>query len=259
MEIEWLNTLYTALTIFVATIVHGIAGFGFAQVSMGTMPLFRSAASAAVIFSIVAVVSNFRIWWSVRDAFEWKEWIKPIVGLLAGMPLGLYFFDQMDKHQMRIAIGIVLLVGVVFLILAKQTDLLKVWFKKHDYQHGWVLPVIVGLIAGILGGAVAIPGPPMILYGTFMAASGKWSHKKMKSIFTAFFGTLMLYRVIAVSMQGEMTGSLALEAAIVIPGLLLGAWIGITIFNKISHKIFNWAILFLLTVNSFILIFTSGS
>ncbi len=259
MDIEWLNTLYTALTIFVATIVHGIAGFGFAQVSMGIMPLYRSAASAAVIFSIVAVVSNFRIWLSVREAFEWKEWIKPIVGLIAGMPLGLYFFDQMDKNQMRIAIGIVLLVGVVFLILAKQTDLLKNWFKKHDYQDGWILPVIVGLIAGILGGAVAIPGPPMILYGTFMAASGKWSHKKMKSIFTAFFGTLMLYRAIAVSIQGEMTGSLALEAAIAIPGLLLGAWIGIYIFNKIPQKIFNWAILFMLTVNSFILMFTSGS
>ena len=256
---EWMNTLYTAITIFVATIVHGIAGFGFAQVSMGIMPLFRSAASAAVIFSMVAVVSNFRIWWSVRDSFEWKEWIKPVIGLVAGMPLGLFLFDQMDKHQMRMTIGIVLLIGVVFIILTKQTDLLKKWIKETDYQPGWIMPIAVGLIAGILGGAVAIPGPPVILYGTFMAASGKWSHKKMKSIFTAFFGTLMLYRVIAVSIQGEMTGSLALEAAIAIPGLLLGAWIGIYIFNKIPQKVFNWIVLLLLTVNAFLLLFTSGS
>jgi uncharacterized membrane protein YfcA len=69
----------------------------------------------------------------------------------------------------------------------------------------------------------------------------------------------MLYRVIAVSIQGEMTGSLALEAAIAIPGLLLGAWIGIYIFNKIPQKTFNWVILSLLTVNAFILIFTTGS
>ena len=259
MDIEWINALYTALTIFVATIVHGIAGFGFAQVAMGIMPLFRSAASAAVVFSMVAVVSNFRVWWSVREEFEWKEWIKPMIGLLAGMPVGLYFFDQMDKSQLRLAIGIVLMIGVVFVILAKQTDLLKKWFKGREYKHGWKLPIAVGFIAGILGGAVAIPGPAMILYGTFMAASGKWSPKKMKSIFTAFFGSLMLYRVIAVSIQGEMTGSLALEAAIAIPGLLLGAWIGIYIFNKIPQKVFNWFILALLTVNAFILIFTSGT
>ena len=259
MDIEWINTLYTALTIFVATIVHGIAGFGFAQVSMGAMPLFRSAASAMVIFSMVAVVSNFRVWWSVRESFEWKEWLKPMLGLIAGLPVGLYVFNQMDKQQVRLAIGIVLLLAVVLLVLAKQTKLLKKWVKDSDYEPGWVLPLVVGFIAGILGGAVAIPGPPMILYGTFMAATGKWSHKKMKAIFTAFFGALMLYRVLAVSIQGEMTGSLALEAAIAIPGLLLGAWIGIYIFNKIPQKTFNWVILSLLTVNAFILIFTTGS
>lgn len=255
MELQWIETLYTALTIFVATILHGIVGFGFAQVSMGVMPLFRSAASAAIIFSIVALVSNFRVWWSVRESFDCREWIKPIVGLIAGLPLGLYFFDQMNKHQMRLTIGIVLLVGVVLIVLSRQTDVLKKWIKNSDYEPGWVLPVVVGFIAGILGGAVAIPGPPMILYGTFMAASGKWSHKKMKAVFTAFFGTLMLYRVASIIVQGDMTQSLALEAAIAIPGLLLGAWLGITIFNKTPQKTFNWIILALLTINAVILIF----
>jgi uncharacterized membrane protein YfcA len=257
MDIQWIETLYTALTIFVATIVHGIAGFGFAQVSMGIMPLFRSAASAAVIFSMVAVVSNFRVWWSVRKSFNWKEWLKPIIGLIAGLPLGLYVFDQMDKQQLRLAIGIVLLAGVVLIVLSKQTDILKKWIKDNEYEPGWVLPLVVGFIAGILGGAVAIPGPPMILYGTFMAASGKWSHKQMKAIFTAFFGTLMLYRVAAVVIQGDMTKGLALEAAISIPLLLLGAWIGITLFNRIPQKVFNWIILALLTINAFILIFNA--
>ena len=51
MDINWINTGLSALVIFVATIVHGIAGFGLAQVSMGIMPLFRSPASASAIFT----------------------------------------------------------------------------------------------------------------------------------------------------------------------------------------------------------------
>lgn len=256
MEIEWLNTILTAVTMFFAAIVHGISGFGFAQVSMGILPLFRSAASAAAIFSVVAVVSNFRVWWSVRKDFDWKHWLKLVIGLAAGMPLGIYVFNQLDENQVRLAIGIVLLAAVFFIIVDKQTSVMKNWFKNKEYQDGYLLPIIVGFLAGILGGAVAIPGPPMIVYGTFMVATGVWTGEKMKAIFTAFFGTLMLYRVLAITVQGDITGGWLLEALIAIPAMLVGAWIGIYIFEKIPKKIFSWVVLALLTVNAFILLFT---
>src|SRR5665648_948767 len=168
MDIQWFETLLTSGTILIASIVHGIAGFGLAQVAMGIMPLFREATSAAIIFSMVAVVSNFRVWWSVREDFYWKDWIKPVIGLVIGLPLGVYLLNQLDKEQVRIVIGIVLLIAVVLILLGKQTSVMKSWFENKEYGDGYVLPIIAGLIAGILGGAVAIPGPPMILYGTFM-------------------------------------------------------------------------------------------
>jgi len=150
-----MNTLFSSITIFIASIVHGIAGFGLAQVAMGIMPLFRTAAS-------VAVVSNFRVWWSVKDDFDVKDWIKPVIGL----PLGLYVFNQLDKGQVRIAIGLVLLLAVILIPLGKQTNALKNLFEDKDYSAGWILPLIAGFTAGVLAGAVAIPGPPMILYGS---------------------------------------------------------------------------------------------
>lgn len=256
MDIQWLETILTSGTILIASIVHGIAGFGLAQVAMGIMPLFREAASAAIIFSMVAVVSNFRVWWSVRDDFDWKDWIKPVIGLVIGLPIGLYVFGQLNKDQVRIAIGIVLLLAVVLITLGKQTSIMKSWFENKDYSGGYALPILAGLIAGILAGAVAIPGPPMILYGTFMVATGNWDGKKMKATFTAFFGTVMLYRVASTIFQGNMTMDLFIQALIAIPSMLIGAYIGIKIFKKIPQKIFNWIILIMLTINAFILLFT---
>jgi len=73
MTSDWVTTGLSAVVILAAAAVHGIAGFGFAQVSMGIMPLFRSPSSASIIFTATAVVANARVWWSVRDAFDWGE------------------------------------------------------------------------------------------------------------------------------------------------------------------------------------------
>ncbi len=256
MDINWGDTALSALVIFFATIVHGTAGFGLAQVSMGLMPLFRAPGPASVIFSIVAVVSNARIWWSVREDFDWKAWIIPVIGLAAGMPLGIYVFQQLNREQLRLAIGIVLLVAVALIAAVRQLDVVQQWIKDADLQPHWSWGVIAGFLAGILGGAVSIPGPPMILYGAFLVAAGFWKSSKMKAIFTAFFGTLMLYRLISLTVTGQVTLPLVVEAGVALPGLLLGSWLGILIYEKIPDAIFRWVILALLTINAFILILT---
>lgn len=78
----------------------------------------------------------------------------------------------------------------------------------------------------------------------------------MKAIFTAFFGTLMLYRLLAVLVAGSFTMPLFLEALIVMPALFLGSWLGIKIYNHIPEKIFSWFVLIMLTINALVLLFT---
>jgi uncharacterized membrane protein YfcA len=251
------NLVETALTFIVivfGTIVHGVAGFGLAQVSMGLMPLFRSAASASIIFSLIAVVSNFRIWWSVRDSFVIKDWLYPVIGLAFGMPLGIYIFSGFSKEQFRIAIGVTLLLAVILISVFKKLTSFRSWLKNQNYTPGWKSGVIAGFIAGIFGGAVAIPGPPMIIYGTFMMIGGFWGSKQMKSVFTAFFGTMMLYRLVAVIIEGSFTLSLLLEAIIVMPALFIGSYLGIKIYNNIPEKIFSWFVLVMLAINAVILL-----
>jgi hypothetical protein len=259
MNIDWLITGLTALVILVATVVHGIAGFGLAQVSMGLMPLFRSTASASVVFSIVAVVSNARIWWSVRDDFDWRKWLFPVIGLAVGLPLGILVFSNLDETQLKIAVGITLLLAVILIVVVRQISAVQEWFERIDLHPGWKTGVVAGFLAGVLGGAVAIPGPPMILYGAFMVANDLWEGSEMRATFTAFFGTLMLYRVASLLVAGQVTLPLAVEAAIALPALFLGSWLGIKIYNVIPQRIFRWIVLGMLTVNAIILLVTALS
>lgn len=257
MAIEWFLTALTALVILGASIVHGIAGFGFAQVSMGLMPLFRSPGSASIIFTVTAIVSNGRVWWSVREAFDWRKWIVPTAGLVVGLPLGIYVFQRFNETQMRAAIGVVLVVAVVVVGATRQSNTVTAWIEEKGYRPGKGVGATAGLFAGIFGGSVAVPGPPMIVYGAFMAAGGFWSDEEMKAVFTAFFGTLMLYRLASLAYTGAVEVPLLIEAAFAIPMVFLGAWAGVWIFDHVSERLFGWIVLVLLTVNAIILLFTS--
>ncbi|WP_336003136.1 sulfite exporter TauE/SafE family protein [Halorientalis halophila] len=254
----WGTTALTAVVILVASLVHGIAGFGFAQVSMGILPLFRSPSSASIVFTVTAVVSNGRVWWSVREAFDWRRWLVPVSGLVVGMPLGIYVFSRFDETQLRLTIGLVLVLAVIVVGSTQQLDAVTDWIEARDYRPGKVVGASAGLFAGIFGGAVAVPGPPMIVYGAFMSASGFWSGEEMKAVFTAFFGTLMLYRLGALSYTGAVTTPLLVEALVAIPMVFLGAWIGVYIFDHIPEDIFQWLVLLLLTVNAIVLLFTAA-
>ncbi len=192
---DWVITILTSFVILLGALVHGIAGFGFAQVSMGLLPLFRNPALASVIFTITAVVSNARVFWSVKEDFNIKDWIVPVGGLVFGMPLGIYVFQSLSKQQLRLFIGIILVLAVILIALIRQMEIVKERIKEKNIKPGWKTGLLAGLSAGILGGAVAIPGPPMIVYGAFMVANEYWGGSRMKAVFTAFFGTLMAYRL----------------------------------------------------------------
>ncbi len=244
----------TALVFFVAAVVHGVAGFGFAQISMGLLPLFRSAGPASVVFSMVSIMTNARVLWSVRRDFAPKDWAIPAAGLAAGMPVGIYYFQQLGEEQLRVFIGATLLLAVLLVVAMRQVPFVSHWIAETGYEPGWPAGVAAGFFAGILGGAIAVPGPPMIMYGIFMVGAGLWSGRRMKAAFTAFFGTVQLYRLASLLIAGAVTVPLVIQAAIGLPALLLGAWLGIVVFRYIPQDTFRWFVLALLTVNALILL-----
>ena len=139
----------------------------------------------------------------------------------------------------------------------RQIDYFKDLMKKSSWEPRPKTAILTGFIAGIFGGSVAIPGPPMIVYGAFLMASNKWKGDRMKAVFTGFFGTLMLYRLSGLVWAGSVTTPLVLEAFIAIPAMLIGSALGIWVYEKIPEKIFQWIVIFGLTINAFILILTA--
>jgi uncharacterized protein len=255
LEFNWVITAYTALVVLFATTIHGITGFGTGQITMGILPFFRDPGPASIIVSLLVFVTNIRVFWSVRDSFNWNDWLIPVIGLVVGLPVGVYLFGTLDQDGMRVAIGVVMLVGTIIIALTRQIKSISDWIRSTGYQPGPISGVIAGFLSGLTGGAVSIPGPPMIIYGAFLVETDYWEPKQMKAIFTAFFAINLLYRLAILLYNGNLTGELALEALIVAPALFVGAWIGIKLFKILPKETFRWFLIIFLLVLSLLLIF----
>ena len=243
MDIDWIVTLWSALVVLVATTVHGITGFGTGQIAMGALPFFRDAGSASIVVSIVVLITNLRVFWSVRGKFNWKDWLIPVAGLAAGLPIGVYLYGAWDEGQLRVAIGVVMMIGAVVILLLRQIKRIREWVKGTGWQPGWISGVLAGFLSGIFGGAVSIPGPPMIIYGAFLMETDYWTTGQMKAIFTSFFAANLLYRIVVLSSMGQMSAVIAVEALAIVPALFLGTWLGIKLFNIMPREIFRWFII----------------
>jgi hypothetical protein len=251
------DTIITSVVIFFAALVHGIVGFGYAQVVMGILPIFRDPGSSSVVFTITAVIVNFAIFWSVRKWFRLEDWLFPVAGLVFGLPAGIFIFKQLAGNEMKAAIAIVILISAIMMYYLRKSSRLKEMMERSEFSPGKKTGFAAGLIAGIFGGAVAIPGPPMILYGAFMTSTNRWEDQRTKAVFTAFFGTLMLYRLVALAITEDLTVPLITESAIAIPALGLGALAGITIFKKIPKEYFRLLVIGGLAITSIILLISS--
>jgi uncharacterized protein len=255
LNLDWMITGFTALVVLFATTIHGITGFGTGQISMGLLPFFRQPGPASIIVSIIVFLTNVRVFWSVRNSFNTRDWLVPVVGLVVGLPIGVVLFGSLEQDQIRVAIGIVMLIATIVILLTRQIKRVNEWIRESGYQPGWKSGIIAGFLSGITGGAVSIPGPPMIIYGTFLVETGYWEAKQMKAIFTAFFATNLLYRLAVLLYTGDLTTELTVEALLMIPALLLGTWIGIKLFNILPREIFRWFLVVFLFVLSLLLIF----
>jgi uncharacterized protein len=258
MDIDWLITGLTALVVLFATTIHGITGFGTGQITMGILPFFRDPGPASIIVSLLVFTTNIRVFWSVRDSFNLRDWLIPVTGLIIGLPIGVYLFGTLDQENMRVAIGIVMLIGTIIIALTRQVEPIRDWIRSTGYRPGPISGAIAGFLSGLTGGSVSIPGPPMIIYGAFLVEAEYWEPKQMKAIFTAFFATNLLYRLGLLLFTGDLTGELALEALIVAPVLFIGAWFGIRLFNILPKEGFRWFLIIFLVVLSFLLIFGGG-
>jgi len=169
------TTLHVLIVVFLATLFRSAFGFGEALIAVPLLALFlplKVAAPLAVLVSItIAAVVVAQDWRKihVRSA----GWL--VAASLFGIPVGLLLLTSSHQRAVKIALAIFIMVFSVYSLLGRKPPELKTDSKV------WLLGC--GFVAGVIGGAYGMNGPPLVIYG----AMRRWSAQHFRATLQAYF------------------------------------------------------------------------
>lgn len=157
-----------------ATLVRSAFGFGEAMIAVPLLAFWiplREAAPLALLFSMTVA--------SVVIVHDWKKiHFRSATGLLLatipGLPLGMLLLTQGHPALVRAILGALILAFSVWGLASRRAP------QIHS-SGAWV--AACGFTAGVLGGAYAMNGPALVLYGVLR----RWPAPQFRATLQAYF------------------------------------------------------------------------
>jgi len=208
------TTVYVLLVIFVATLIRSAFGFGEALIAVPLLAIrlpVNVAAPLAVLVSItVAAAIIVQDWQSihVRSA----GWL--VTSTLFGIPLGLLLLTQGNPRLVKGVLAVIIVAFSAYALIGRKPPELR------SDSRTWL--AVCGFLAGVLGGAYGMNGPPLAIYG----AMRRWSAQHFRATLQGYFLPASLIGMAGYWLAGlwvhEVTRYYLLSLPLALPAVLLG-------------------------------------
>jgi uncharacterized membrane protein YfcA len=236
LGLELFPLIVAVIAVFVAGVIRGYSGFGFAMVAVTSMSLVIPPARVVPLVLILELMASISLVPQVWKDIDWYSLRWLLVGSIFATPFGAYLLANVPPEPMRMSISLLVLVAAILL--------LRGWAWKR--MPGRPLILTTGIACGILNGAAAIGGPPVILLYLSSPAGVTVSRA---SIIAYFLGIDSMSLVMA-SIHGLTTFQTLLLTGVCLLPLLLGIAVGSKMFIKVDKKSFRHHVLILLIILS---------
>ena len=235
----WLLPL---LVIFIAGVVQGLTGFGFALVSA---PLLSVLMEPRMAMPIVLVQGSLITLLLLPDVWRWID-VKMVIPLavsgLIGIPIGVYLLRIVEGDTLRIAVGILVILFSLLLLSG---------VEGLGGSRGW-MTIPVGFLSGLLGGSTTMSGPPVIL---FLANRGV-EKRVFRASLIAYFTILGIVAIPTYILNGLITLQTARWITLLTPSMAVGAIVGARLSRRVEEKAFKTLTLLLVMASGLLSIIT---
>ena len=233
------------LAVLVGYFVKGVAGFGNTLVVTGTMAFSRTNAELTPVELLLCVPTNWALAIAHRRAIDWRLTLPPLLMVLAGDALGVFLLARVDVSAMKLVFGAVLiLLGIEALWRDRQSATAK---TAHP-----ALLMLLGIAAGVLCGLFRV-GAPLAAY--FARVTKEPSAYKGSMCF--IFAVENLFRVAAYALTGLLTADTLLNAAILLPFMAAGLFLGMKFSGKMNVRLMKNVVNLLLMFSGAALLLTN--
>ena len=229
-----------AVVIAVASFVMGLAGFGIALIALAFLPYLISASDAIVLLTIYASVLSLAMLVQLRRDVEPRAILDLVVGTIAGTPLGVWGLAGLPPSVLNRLIGLMLVVAFVL-------EIRRLYPRTLEGRR-WGIGA--GVLAGTIGGAVGLPGPPAVLY----AATQSWTARAVKANLQAFFVVNQGAILIGYWWAGLLTRQVwSLTLGFAAPAVA-GAITGVLLFERVDPRRFRQLVFVLILLSGLVLL-----
>ena len=225
---HWIDatTVGVLAVVFVATLFRSAFGFGEALIAVPLLVLFiplKVAAPVAVLVSItIAAVVVVQDWRKihVRSA----GWL--VGATLFGIPFGLALLTSSHQKTVKIALAIFILAFAVYSLFGRKPPELK------SDSKAWLLGC--GFVAGIIGGAFGMNGPPLVIYG----AMRRWSAQHFRATLQAYFLPASVIGMVGYWLAGLWVPAVTHYYLLSLPVQLPAVWLGRVVNHRLHGDVF---------------------
>jgi uncharacterized protein len=212
---------YAAMAVsMLAGVVRGFSGFGSALIFVPLISAIYDPRTAAGTFLLIDFAVGLAVLPTVWRTAHWREVLPLASAAVIAAQFGALVLVYTDAISLRWGIAIVVLI------------LLAVLMSGWRYHGRPTLPVTlgVGALAGGLGGAIQIVGPPVIVYWL----GGSSSPTAMRTNLNAFFSVFACALIVTYVARGLLPASVVTLALLLGPLQMLALHGGSRLFHLAS-------------------------
>ncbi len=214
------------ISLALASLLMGLTGFGFAIVAVSLMSFVWPVKQIIPFLFFYNLAINLILLLQLRRHVHFHRVTPQIIGFLPGALAGLYGLYRLPDTALKLIIGLVLMVfalwSSIFTLQAKES-----------LNWGW--HTVAGAIAGVLGGAVYMAGPPIII----MNALTSESRLAFKADLQVFFLVSNLSLLLAYGLLDLFTWPILRLNLCFAPVMLAGIYAGSRLCRSMPDKTFR--------------------
>jgi uncharacterized membrane protein YfcA len=216
--------LHVVVVVFIATLIRSWLGFGEALVAVPLLALripIDIAAPVAVLVSItVAAIVVVQDW---RDIHARSAgWL--VLATLAGIPIGLWLLTRVDARIVKAILALIIFSFAGY-SLANGSRM-----HLRSDRLPWLLGC--GLLAGVLGGAYGMNGPPLVVYGSLR----RWSAAHFRATLQAYFLPASAIGMAGYWLAGLWVPLVTRYYLLSLPGAFVAILLGRMLNRRLQHQ-----------------------
>ncbi|WP_165838914.1 sulfite exporter TauE/SafE family protein [Roseicella frigidaeris] len=213
------------LAILVSATVSSIAGFAFSALCGGLLLyLLRSPALAVQVMLTCSIGIQLLSVWQLRRQIEWRWLPRFFLGGALGLPAGLWLLLHLRREHYAGALGGLLILYGLWMLCRRP--------GRPRQAPRWTA-ILAGALGGVTGGMAALPGPAAMIWCSLQG----WEKARQRGLMQAYILGMQLLALAALATLGAgpaLPAGAGWAALAYLPAALLGTWLGLALFRRLS-------------------------